>query len=59
MPFANSGAHIATPELGGHTGDDVFYCFPSGRHVTRRMGWADDIRESLARALRRAKGRVP
>ncbi len=52
-PFANAGAHVPTPELSGTYGDAVFYCFESGKHVTRRTSWAEDVLAS-ARSLRRS-----
>lgn len=55
LPFANAGAHVPTPELAGDSGDNVFYCFATGRHVTRRVSWAEDVRRSLARAGARVR----
>jgi hypothetical protein len=56
-PLANAGSHVRTPELDGPYGDSTFYCIPSGRHVTRRASWAEELRRSLERAGTRARRR--
>jgi hypothetical protein len=56
-PIANAGSHVRTPELDGPYGDSTYYCIPSGRHVTRRASWADELRRSLEKARARYRRR--
>lgn len=59
--LANAACHVPTPELSGFNGEAVFYCIPSGKHVTRRATWAEDVlasARSLRRSLRSLRGRT-
>ena len=58
-PIANAGSHVRTPELDGSYGDCVYFCIPSGRHVTRRAGWTEEVRRSLGVAARRLSRSEP